>query len=113
MQSLNRAKFYDAINSFMQESMSIEQAAKQTKMHVDDMFELVTDIDQIISNDDRTNCETLIQKFHKLKGILLYGDFYYESDLCEDIEIELRANKNIETIRTYYDDLIENLKSDD
>jgi hypothetical protein len=111
MHSLNREKFYNAINSFMLESMSVEKAADQAKMHVDNMFEIISDIDHTIHND--ITGDTLLQKFHKLKGILLYGDFYYESDLCEDIEIELRKSKNIKKIQALYYDLIENLKSDD
>ena len=110
MFSLNRKKFFDAIYGLLSETMTLEKATNQTDVYVDNMFDIVKDINQLIeSNKD---IEILSQKFHMLKGILLYGDFYYESDLCEDIEIELRKNKNIINIKSIYNDLIDNLKSD-
>lgn len=110
MFSLNRQKFFDAIYSLLSETMTVEKATNQSDVYVDNMIAIVIDINQSMENS--INTEELPQKFHMLKNILLYGDFYFESDLCEDIEIELRKNKNIINIKSLYNDLIDHLKSE-
>jgi len=108
-QELSREKFYNAINSFLMETLPPEKAANQTEVYVDNMFEVIDDIDQSIQDN---NPDMLPSKFHRLKNILLYGDFYYESDLCADIEQQLKKDKNVDGTKSMYEELLDTLKSD-
>ena len=110
MVSLKRQKFYDAIYSFLLESLSPEKSANQAEIYVENMIDILKDIELLM---EENNVKILPQKFHLLKNILLNGDFYYESDLCEDIEQGLRKNKKVDNVKSLYNDLLESLKSDD
>ena len=116
MLDFNRDKFFDAIYDFLLESMTDEKARNQTNVMVDQIFEITRNIQYLIDlhkdskKQDKKLPISLSKKFHTLKNLLLYGDFYYESDLCEDIEIELRKSKNINNIVSIFDELVDSLK---
>ena len=109
MVDLDRTKFFDAIYAFLLESMNKEKAKNQTNIMVDNIFDTVSNILELLKNKS-TSPIFLSKKFHTLKNLLLYGDFYYESDLCQDIEIELRKNKKISNVLSMFNELIESLK---
>lgn len=106
---MDKNKFYEAIYEYLSESMSPEKAGNQTIIMVDNISSTVKSITTLINRKD-VDPVLLSKKFHTLKNLLLYGDFYYESDLCQDIEIELRKSKNPRKIISIYDELIESLK---
>lgn len=107
MVELNRKKFQDAIFSFLSETMDKEKASNHTSVMVDNIVDTLSDIEKSLTAN---NVEGLSKKFHTLKNLLVYGDFYYESDLCQDIEMELKKNQNISHIISMYDELITGLK---
>lgn len=106
---LDKIKFYQAIFEYLSENMDIKKAHNQANMIVDNIFDLVDKINMSIHNNN-IDPILLSKKFHTLKNLLLYGDFYYESDLCQDIEIELRKTKKISSIHSIYSELIDSLK---
>lgn len=111
MYMLNRSKFYNAIYDFLLESMTHEKADNQANIMVDNIFETVSNIEEAIKDKDKNISPTFLsKKFHTLKSLLLYGDFYYESDLCQDIEIELRKSKKISNITSMFEELLNSLK---
>ena len=109
MVSLDRKKFYEAINQFLSETMEESKAMNQSNVMVDNIMETIADIEKMMTTTS-TNVITLSKKFHTLKNLLLYGDFYYESDLCQDIEIELRKSHKISNVSSMYTELIDGLK---
>jgi len=108
MFNLDSNKFYNAIYDFLSESMTPEAAKKKSE----DMSNNIIIIVDEIYNHIQTNTDELLlsSRFHTLKSHLLFGDFYYESDLCQDIEIELRKNKNISNISFLFEELLKSLK---
>lgn len=106
---LDRDKFYTAIYDFLSEDMTPSKAENQANIMVDNILSLVTKIKNAL-NSKSTDPILLSKEFHTLKNLLLYGDFYYESDLCQDIEIELRNSKKISNIHSIYNELIDSLK---
>ncbi len=107
MIELNKVKFYDAIYSFLSETMDKDKATNHTTVMVGNIFDTLNDIEKSLNGN---NIEGLSKKFHTLKNLLVYGDFYYESDLCQDIEMELKKSKNIANIMSMYTELIDGLK---
>jgi len=110
MPKLDRKKFYDAIYDFLSETLPEEKAINQSSVMVDNILGTVDDIVDAIKKKN-ISYNMLSKKFHTLKNLLLYGDFYYESDICQDIEIELTKNKKISNITSLFDELINSLKS--
>lgn len=110
MIELEREKFYEAIFDFLSETMNEDQAKNQSNMMVDNIIDIVEEISTSIKESKSIDVVELPKKFHTLKNLLLYGDFYYESDLCQDIEIELRKSKKISSILSIYNELIDSLK---
>lgn len=106
---LDRLKFYQAIFEYLCENMDIKKAHIQANIIVDNIIDMVYKINLSISNS-KTDPSLLSKKFHTLKNLLLYGDFYYESDLCQDIEIELKKSRKISNIHSLYNELIDSLK---
>lgn len=107
MIELNKNKFYDAIFSYLSETMDKDKAINHTTVMVGNIIDTLHDIEKsFISN----NIDGMSKKFHTLKNLLVYGDFYYESDLCQDIEVELRKSRNISNIMSMYTELIDSLK---
>lgn len=111
MIKLEREKFFDAIYDFLSETMDDEKAENQANIMVDNIIETVNSINEDMESQS-TEIVSVSQKFHTLKNLLLYGDFYYESDLCQDIELELRKSRKIANVNvmTMYDELIDSLK---
>jgi hypothetical protein len=109
MVSLDRKKFYDAIYVFLNETLDDNKAENQTNVMVENIIETAAEIEMMMTTAS-TNIIALSKKFHTLKNLLLYGDFYYESDLCQDIEIELRKSHKISNISSMYTELIDSLK---
>lgn len=106
---LERLKFFDAINDFLLEELNADKAQQQTTVMVDSILEIVNSIDEDINNGNVVP-QLIATKFHTLKSLLLYGDFYYESDICQDIEISLRNNHTVGNIYASYEELIKSLK---
>lgn len=106
---LDRLKFYQAIFGYLCENMDIKKAHIQANIIVENIIDMVDKINLSISNP-KTDPSLLSKKFHTLKNLLLYGDFYYESDLCQDIEIELKKSRKISNIHSLYNELIDSLK---
>jgi len=110
MVKLDRDKFFDAIFAYLAESISIEKATLQANTMTDDLFTMYEKISTSMEDPTFKDFETLVGQFHTLKNLLLHGDFYYESDLCQDIEIDLRKNKDISNIKSLFGELVESLK---
>lgn len=106
---LDREKFYTAIYEFLSEELTPVQAENQSAVMVDNILSCVSKINKLMVISS-TDPKTLSKEFHILKNLLLYGDFYYESDLCQDIEIELRKSKKISNVLSMYEELINSLK---
>lgn len=112
MHNLDRNKFYNAIYEFLSETIEPEKASNQANVMVDNIIETTAVIDEMM-HDKKTDPIILSKQFHTLKNLLLYGDFYYESDICQDIEIELRKKRKISNIVSFFDELISSLKSNE
>ncbi len=106
---LDRYKFYQATFEYLCEHMDVKKAHNQTNIIVDNIIDSIDKINISITNN-KSDPILLSKKFHTLKNLLLYGDFYYESDLCQDIEIELRKSRKITNIHSLYNELIDSLK---
>jgi hypothetical protein len=104
-----KKKLYDAIFDYLNESMSDTNANEQAMNMVDQIIELDTEINQMFLSEE-VDTSLLSKKFHTLKNLLLYGDFYYESDLCQDIEETLRTTKDIKTVIELNNELQSSLK---
>lgn len=107
---VNKDKFFSAIFAFLSETIEPKKAEAQTNIMIDNINETISIICTMIENHTE-DFRSLSQKFHTLKNLLLYGDFYYESDLCQDIEVILRKKKNLNDILSSYEELIECLKN--
>ena len=107
MIELNKNKFYDAIFSFLLETMDSDKARNHATVMVGNIIDTLYDIEKSLNNN---NIAGLSKKFHTLKNLLVYGDFYYESDLCQDIEMELKKSQSIPNIMSLYTELIDGLK---
>lgn len=100
---------YDAIFDFLQDNMPPTDAAIQTKNIIIQIETIDSEINTLINNNTH-NIPELAKKFHTYKNLLLYGDFYYESDLCQDIELTLRETGALSSIKPLYNDLQSSLK---
>jgi len=109
MVTLDRKKFYTAIYQFLSETMDEKKTENQTNVMVDNIIDTLADIEKMMASST-TNVINLSKKFHTLKNLLLYGDFYYESDLCQDIEMELRKRQKLSNVSSMYTELIDSLK---
>lgn len=108
MIAINRNKFYNAIFSFLSETMMPDVAENQANAMTENIIGTICEIDNILKSPP-VNSTVLSKKFHTLKNFLLYGDFYYESDLCQDIEMALK-NNNFSTVETLYVELLDGLQ---
>jgi len=97
-------KLYDAIFEYLSETMTDESADEQARNLVGQIIELNTTITYMVEANE-TDTGLLSKKYHTLKNLLLYGDFYYESDLCQDIEEKLRETKNTSSILEMHSEL--------
>jgi len=100
---------YDAIFDFLQDNLTPTDATIQTKSIIKQIIDIDLEINTLIKNNT-TDISKLTKKFHTYKNLLLYGDFYYESDLCQDIEVKLRETNNVSAIETLYNELQSSLK---
>lgn len=110
MYKFNRTKFYKGIFMFLNETVDIKNASIQANEMVDNIGKILQEIDVSI-NKKNHDISTLIKKFHILKNMLLYGDFHYECDICEDIEIKLCKEKDVSKILSMYENLVDVLSS--
>ena len=90
-------KLYDAILDFLSETMDKDEAQNQSLNIMSAIIELNNKLNNMINNGE-DDTSLVAKKFHTLKNLLLYGDFYYESDLCQDIEEKLRETNSISSI---------------
>lgn len=109
MPDINEARIKKEICSFLSETLEPSKVEDQSKLLMGDLLNSIMIIESII-NAPTPNINLLTHKFHTMKNILLYGDFYYESDLCQDIELELMKNKTVSNIKSMYVLLIDSLK---
>ena len=107
MIELDKTKFYDAIYAFLSETMDQDKATNHTTVMVGNIIDTLVDIENSLNNN---NVDGLSKKFHTLKNLLVYGDFYYESDLCQDIEMELKKSQDISSIMSLYTELLDGLR---
>ena len=104
-----KKKLYDAIFDYLNESMTDDKADEQSINIVNEIVELDKEILTMITKETN-DLGLLSKKFHTLKNLLLYGDFYYESDLCQDIEEKLRETRNLNSIMMLNNELQSTLK---
>jgi hypothetical protein len=109
--SIDRIKFYDAIYDFLCETLNGDEVSIKATLMVDNIEETLLEINTMLFNDDINNISAVSTKLHSVKNLLLYGDFYYESDLCQDMELELRKGTPLHEIRPMFDDLMDSLKN--
>lgn len=108
--SLNEKKIFDAVFDYLNETMETAQAEQQAQTILEQIIDLDTEIAMRINSKTPTDIQLLSRKFHTYKNLLLYGDFYYESDLCQDIEEILRKTQDTNSIIDSYNDLQSSLK---
>lgn len=89
MHTIKKEKLFEPIYSFLNESMDEKQAKIQAEIFIENINETLSDICLLIEKQNFDK-KLLSKKFHTLKNLLLYGDFYFESDICQDIESLLR-----------------------
>lgn len=104
-----KKRLYDAIFDYLSESMEEDKANIQTNTIIEQIVDLYLEIQRLV-DEKTTKTSLLSKKFHTLKNLLLYGDFYFESDLCQDIEEKLRETKDVESIISIYHELQSSLK---
>ena len=107
--SINEQRIYGSIYSFMSESMDDKRAAETTDIVMDGINDKIKVINRMLTKSELDVSELSVI-FHTLKSYLLYGDFDYESDICQDIEIALRENEEVPTIKCMFDELVKRLK---
>jgi hypothetical protein len=107
---LYKKRLYDAVYDFMLDSLSVVEAKEKAMIIVEQIDEVYNEIEELITNDI-DNPSVLSKKYHTLKNLLLYGDFYYESDLCQDIEEKLRETSDISSILPIQSELDSILKN--
>lgn len=100
---------YLAISEYLLETLDVDKAEEQANLIIENIISLIKEIEEIIDIGNDMDSTLLSQKYHTVKNLLLYGDFYYESDICQDIEETLRATHNIESIKPLHTSLIESL----
>lgn len=104
-------KLYIAISEYLGDTVDdITKVDEQTNLIVENIMSLLDEIEEIIDLNNDTDASFLSQKYHTVKNLLLYGDFYYESDICQDIEETLRKSHTISSIKDLHLSLLESLK---
>lgn len=101
-------KIYYAVFEYLTESMSLEESNDKASIIVEQIVKVNNEINEHLY--DMTDINILTKEYHTLKNLLLYGDFYYECDLCQDIEEKLRETHDKSDVYALNEELQNSLK---
>lgn len=100
-------KLENAIFYFLSETLDNSMALDESKKIALDIAHLIEEINFSLKE---ARVYPKNSKVHHLKNLLLYGDFYYEADICEELEIETRSKGDIDFMVACFDSLIKSLE---